>query len=185
MTPLPSCRRRRSRPAHGFAVNSHASYGRSAAAPTLLVQKGLHLGVGEDLVNGVHRRTGHSHRFQRRHPGRGGTGTSDGFDLRDELAPVAHPQRVAGQARIGEKLRRLSDRAETLEQTIVVGRDDDEPIFGRKYLLGHRVGLRAAQALSDLSADDVVGGNVGEPGDLHVQAPHVHALPPAPPPLSS
>ena len=90
----------------------------------------------------------------------------DGAQHRHDLGPVLDARVVGGEARIGEEVVPSEGGAQPLEEGIGEAGDDEVAVAGGKRLVGHQVGVPAAELAVPLAVrQHVVAGLRAGGGD--------------------
>ncbi len=89
---------------------------------------------------------------------------------------MLHARRVGGETFVARPLALARHVAELRELAVVAHGQDHVAVGGREILVRHDVRVRVAHAARHRAADQVVGGLVGQAGDLHVQQRQVDVL---------
>ena len=101
---------------------------------------------------------------------------NDLSDFVEQQVAVLHSGSVRLKARVAGPFSAIEQGREFLELRIVSDGDDQFAIRGDEGLIGDDVGMGVAVALGNLSGDEVVGTDVGEPGEGGIEQGDVDAV---------
>ena len=138
-----------------------------------------HLGVAQGMVDRVDRPKRHPGCLQERGPVGDAGPTEQVFQQRDEGLTVLHPVGVGPEASIIRPIRLAGPLTELSPLPIVADGEGEIPVVGSECLVGYDVGVGIAETPRGFPRDQVVAGNVRQPGHLAVEQRDIDSLSPA------